>query len=148
MDVFIGQETEIERLQKSLAQLWLPLATSDALVLEYRKWLDKYGQNLPYYQGYSTAKPPVRSENFSGQKILETRLDRHTVICSSCSGAYRTTIQVKQTLVGLAIALTALAILTEGRASLVAVSCAILAVILAVVAQKVKTKFERSYTRH
>ncbi|MBO1347229.1 MAG: hypothetical protein EBE86_007440 [Hormoscilla sp. GUM202] len=49
---------------------------------------------------------------------------------------------------GLAIALAAVAIITEGRASLVAVSGAILAVILAVVAQKVKTKFEGSYSRH
>jgi NO-binding membrane sensor protein with MHYT domain len=55
---------------------------------------------------------------------------------------------LKQTLVGVAIGMAALAIVTDGFWNKIgAVSASLLAVVLAVVAQKVKTKFERSYTR-
>ena len=142
----VGAQVQIERLSQNPNSLYLPLKTSDIFVISYRKWLDKYGSTLPYYQGYSTSKD--YSEKFSPRSDLLERFHRHTQICSSCSDAYRTSIRVKQTFVGMAIALTAVALLTEGRVSIVAVSAAILAVILAVVAQNVKTKFERSYTRN
>ena len=48
----------------------------------------------------------------------------------------------------MAIALAALAIVTESDTKIVAVSASLLAVVLAAMAQKVKTQFERSYTRH
>jgi len=51
--------------------------------------------------------------------------------------------------VGVAIALFALAIVTDGSGrQIAAVSASLLAVALAVVVEKVRTKFEHSYTRH
>ncbi|MGK7904533.1 MAG: Rieske 2Fe-2S domain-containing protein [Hormoscilla sp.] len=148
MQLVVGQQEQIEKLGRELKSLYLPLNSSDAFVLEYRKWLDKYGYNLPFYQGYATSKLPENKVKCDRPPVSMARFEQHTQFCSSCSGAYRTAIRVKQSLVGVAIALTAVAIITEGRASIVAVSSAILAVILAAVAQKVKTKFERSYSRH
>ncbi|BAY31287.1 hypothetical protein NIES2107_31460 [Nostoc carneum NIES-2107] len=56
---------------------------------------------------------------------------------------------MKQILVGIAIALAALAILTDNSwISSVAVAAALSALALAFAAEKLKTKFERSYTRH
>ncbi len=56
---------------------------------------------------------------------------------------------MKQTLVGVAIALAALGIvLDHSWIQLLVVSASVSAVLLAVAAEKVKTKFERSYTRN
>jgi hypothetical protein len=147
-------------------------------VIEYRKWLDKFGQSLPFYQGYSTSK---RTGNNDGcdrdsealasltlvprygfasrasaqqrfadrQSALSDRFSRHTQICSSCNRAYQVTNRLKQVSVGVAIALGALAIVTDHSwHQIVAISLSLSAVALAAIAQIVKTKFERSYKRH
>lgn len=130
------QQKHLERLRKSPRELYLPLKTSDLFPVEYRKWLDKYGSSSPFYQGYATCKANINYEE-------NDRLESHTQICSSCTNAYRVTKLVKHILVGVAIAGAALAILTDDSwISPVAVITSLLAVVLAFVAQKVKTKFE------
>ena len=144
-----GQQAHIERLGTNPNSLYLPLKTSDTLLIEYRKWLDKYGSSLPFYQGYSTSKPHVPSEEGTPPAVLVERLRRHTEICSSCNRAYQVTNRLKQVSVGVAIALGALAIVTDHSwYQLVVMSLSLSAVAVAVVAQIVKTKFERSYQRH
>lgn len=143
-----GQQAHIEQSGKNPNSLYLPLKTSDTLVIEYRKWLDKYGSSLPFYQGYSTSKSHVLSDEEIPASMLIERLRRHTQICSSCNRAYQVTNILKQVSVGVAIALFALAILTDHSwYQIVAISLSLSAVALAVVAQIVKTKFERSYKR-
>lgn len=61
MGVVVGQYEEIERAEQDLRQLWFPLKTSDRLVIEYRRWLDTYGANLPFYRGFASAKPAEES---------------------------------------------------------------------------------------
>ena len=147
LELIEGQQMQVERLGKRIKDLYLPLKTSDLLAMEYRKWLDKYGSSLPYYKGYSTSKPNGVSEDFSLLPSPGNRFSRHTQICGSCNRAYRVTNRVKQTLVGVAIALAALAILSDvSWVSFVAVSASLSAVALAFVAQKLTTKFELSYT--
>lgn len=136
------QQKHIERLRKSPKKLYLPLKTSDLFPVAYRKWLDKYGSSLPYYQGYATCKLSINDEQNNILSVND-RLESHTQICSSCSSAYRLTKLVKHLLVGVAIASAALAILTDDTwISPVAVMTSLSAVFLAFVAQKVKTKFE------
>ncbi|MBD3562804.1 aromatic ring-hydroxylating dioxygenase subunit alpha, partial [Planktothrix sp. FACHB-1355] len=144
----VGQKAEIERQGKPMKEVFLPLKTSDLFVIEYRKWLDKFGSSLPFYQGYETAKLPDSSRKCHQAPVLLDRLSRHTHMCSSCSQAYQVTNKLKQGAIGVAIALAALAIATDGFASTMAVSASLLAVVLAAVAEQVKTKFERSYSRH
>lgn len=146
LELIEGQQMQVKRLGKSIKELYLPLKTSDFLVLEYRKWLDKYGSSLPYYQGYSTSKSDGVSEDFSLLPSAGDRFSRHTQICNSCNGAYRVTKRVKPILVGIAIALAALAIISDiNWISLVSVALALSAVTLAFVTQKLKTKLENSY---
>ena len=144
----LGQKTEIERLGKPMKEVFLPLKSSDLFVIEYRKWLDKFGFSLPFYQGYETAKLTDSSKECHQAPVLLDRLDRHTQMCSSCSRAYQVTNKLKQGAIGIAIAFAALGIATDQLASTMAVSASLLAVALAVVAEKAKSKFERSYTRH
>jgi phenylpropionate dioxygenase-like ring-hydroxylating dioxygenase large terminal subunit len=84
MAVVIGQSEEIELADKELRDLWLPIKTSDRLVIEYRKWLDRFGGDMPFYQGFSTSK--------SGSQSREVKTDDrhalHTEICQSCSKLY------------------------------------------------------------
>jgi phenylpropionate dioxygenase-like ring-hydroxylating dioxygenase large terminal subunit len=153
-----GQQVEIEQLGQTLKELYLPLKTSDLLVIEYRKWLDKFGQSLPFYEGYSTSKHTSDKGEYHQTTLLQDRFSRHTQLCSSCNRAHQVTNKLKQGSVGVAIAkrcceaqiaLGALAIVTDHSwYQIVAMSLSLSAVALAVVAQIVKTKFERSYQRH
>ncbi|NEQ24808.1 MAG: Rieske 2Fe-2S domain-containing protein, partial [Microcoleus sp. SIO2G3] len=168
LPLIVGQQEQIERLGQSLKDLYLPLKTSDVFVIEYRKWLDKFGQSLPFYQSYSPSKcagnndgcdseaskerlqSMVRKQQSADrQSALSDRFLRHTQICSSCKRAYQVTNRLKQVSVGVAIALFALAIVTDGSGmQIAAVSASLGAVALAAIAENVKTRFEHSYTRH
>jgi hypothetical protein len=142
----VKQQAYLQSSGKTPKQAYLPLKTCDLFVIEYRKWLDKFGSSLPYYQGYSTSKYTSNSEG--NCQSLPDRFSRHTQLCGSCSRTYQVTKQIQQTLLGVAIALAALAIVDVSSSKIVMVSASLAAIILAAVAQKVKTKFERSYTRY
>ncbi|MGF1486926.1 MAG: Rieske 2Fe-2S domain-containing protein [Prochloraceae cyanobacterium] len=149
LSLVVEQQKEINRLGKSLQELYLPLKTSDLFVVEYRRWLDKYGNNLPYYQGYTTSKTRKKIIQDSQEPAPLDRLRRHTEICSSCSKAYENTIKVKQIGIGMAIVFAAIAIVTDGsKIEIVAVLLSMLSLVTTLVAQKIKTHFEQAYTRH
>ncbi len=139
MPIAIGQQTQVERLGRSLKELYLPLKTSDLYAVEYRKWLDQFGSSLPFYQGYTSSKLTISPS----EPAFKGRFYHHTRICSSCNRAYQNTILGKQILVGTAIALAALAIITVNSGIYpVFVAASLLAVALAFLVQKLKTKFE------
>ena len=148
----IAEQAIVEQSNKSMEQIFLPLKTSDFLVVEYRKWLDKYGKNLPFYQGYQTSNLAKQINNNNQEKVSLDRFKQHTKICSSCSRAYQTAIRLKEILIGIAIALASLAIVTDiidaYQLKITAIILSLLSVIMAVVANQIKTKFERSYSRH
>ncbi|MGK7883951.1 MAG: aromatic ring-hydroxylating dioxygenase subunit alpha, partial [Crocosphaera sp.] len=137
-------ELQTKRLQKSLKELYLPLKTSDIFVVEYRKWLDKYGSSFPSYQGYET------SHNIDYKSVnIGTRLTRHTEICGSCSQAYENTKKIKKVLIAVAIVLAAIALILDySWSKYFVVAASLFSVALAVVAEQVKIKFERDYTRN
>ncbi|MBH8565505.1 Rieske 2Fe-2S domain-containing protein [Nostoc sp. CENA67] len=148
LQLVVEQKAQIERLGTSLKEVYLPLKTSDTLVLEYRKWLDKYGKFLPFYQGYTSAKNIDTSESNQNSTSLD-RFLQHTQICHSCNRAYQVTNQFKQIFIGVAIALASLGILIDNpQLKIGIILAAIASVGLAFGAQKLKIQFERSYTRH
>jgi phenylpropionate dioxygenase-like ring-hydroxylating dioxygenase large terminal subunit len=144
----VGQQNEIYRSDQQLKSLYLPLKTSDELVIEYRKWLDRFGQSIPFYEGYETSQ----KSNHPGDKIETIPLDRfsrHTQNCRSCSRAYQKTENVKKSAIAMAIFWTALAILLDDSiAQFLVIFVALASVLVATIAQKIKTNFERSYQRH
>ena len=149
LPLIVGQQQQIEELGQNLQETYLPLKTSDSLVIEYRKWLDEISSNLPYYQGYTTSKNISKVPDDKPELVASNRLNRHTQICSSCSGAYQTTIRTKQILIAMAFALSAVAIITDNHSiKIVTVILSLVLIIMAVVANQIKTKFERSYTRN
>lgn len=87
MGVVVGQHEEIETAGGNLRDLWLPIKSSDRLVIEYRKWLDRHGAALPFYRGFTSAKN-------SGLEPEEAHaaFDRHTLhteICETCQRVVR-----------------------------------------------------------
>ncbi|QKQ75690.1 Rieske 2Fe-2S domain-containing protein [Nostoc sp. TCL240-02] len=148
LQLVVEQKAQIERLKKNLKEVYLPLKTSDTLVVEYRKWLDKFGSSLPFYQGYSTSKNVGNSE--SDEKLITLdRFSQHTIICHSCNQAYQVTNKVRQNCIGVAIALAAVGILADNSIiRIAAISVSITAIVISAMAQTLKTHFERSYTRH
>ncbi|HBB35230.1 MAG TPA: (2Fe-2S)-binding protein [Cyanobacteria bacterium UBA9273] len=139
----LGQEEEVERLGQTIKQVYSPLPTCDTFAIEYRKWLDRFGSSLPFYRGYTTLKPSQTLDDCQQTSVKAQKYLRHTELCSSCNRAYQRTKQVKQTCVGLAIALAALAIVIDrSNAQIVAISASLGAVLTAVITHKLKTRFE------
>ena len=60
----VAEQSYIEQSGKNMQSIFLPLKTSDVLVVEYRKWLDQYGKSLPFYQGYTTSKLAQGNDDF------------------------------------------------------------------------------------
>jgi nitrite reductase/ring-hydroxylating ferredoxin subunit len=142
----VEQQAYIEQTGKSLKEIYLPLKNSDVFVIEHRKWLDKFGKNLPFYQGYATAKQTI-------SKRLEPmpfdRFSRHTKICSSCYNAYHRINLLKQVLIAAAIILAGLGIVIENNTiKIIVVAISILASAMAAGAQELKTRFEQNYHKH
>ncbi|MCA8948346.1 MAG: Rieske 2Fe-2S domain-containing protein [Planctomycetes bacterium] len=84
MAVVTGQAANIARLREPLGKSWVPLKTSDALVLAYRKWLDDHAEGRPDYIGLRTRgdeshrEPPIASLDRFGGHVLQ---------CASCRRA-------------------------------------------------------------
>lgn len=147
LELIREQQIQIEKLDKQMKELFLPLKSSDVLVVEYRKWLDQYGRDLPFYQGYETTKLNV--EITKQPMEIGNRLTRHTQICSSCTQAHQTSNRLKQSFIVAAIAFAAVAMLMENfktRFFVVGLFC--LSLIMAAIAHKLKTQFERDVIRN
>lgn len=144
MAVVIGQAEEIEKAGVKLRDLWLPLKTSDSLVILYRKWLDAHGSSLPFYRGFASARDHEAAGHAADcRPEAIDRASLHTRICRSCSRAHRTAVRLTQGLIGAAFVLLAAGIMTAGSAaSGVTVAAALAAGLGAVAAHTVKVRFE------
>jgi phenylpropionate dioxygenase-like ring-hydroxylating dioxygenase large terminal subunit len=109
MNVVVGQHEEIELDGRELRDIWLPIKTSDQLVIAYRKWLDEYGKNLPFYRGFATAKNSRSEPGLS--KTDTSRRTLHTNICSTCKTVLRRLNVARICAAALALVFFALALL-------------------------------------
>ncbi len=143
--LILSEAVYVENSGKTLKEVFLPLKTSDVFVLEYRKWLDRYGTDLPSYEGYTTAKRPEISHE---TPMTFDRFSRHTQLCHSCNQAYKNTQRVQKIALGIAIALAAITLLSNSYGfKVTTVSLSLVALIVMVLARKIQTQFEQIYTR-
>ncbi len=146
LSLIMGQQEQVAYTGSHLKDLYLPLKTSDLFAIEYRKWLDRFGRALPFYQGYATAKSGVESSTHL--ELLSDHNSRHTYLCHSCQQAHQTTIWLKQSLIAIAILLAAWAMAIAPTAptaqqTYTAVLVSLLATFLATLAHQFKIKFEQ-----
>ena len=140
-----SQEAYINHSRSSIKETYLPLKSIDTFVMEHRKWLDRFGSELPYYQGYQKAK----NINNKDSSLVLNRFDRHTRICSSCSQAYQNIHKLRQTLIIVAFVSIFLSILVKSN-SKIEIMLAVLflvAVSLFWSLGKLKTHFENNFCR-
>ena len=145
LTLLLGQQEEVERLGQNINQVYSPLPTCDTFAIAYRQWLDRFGSALPFYRGYTTSNMSQNAQECNPNWVQRERSLQHTQLCSSCNRAYQLTARLKQTFIGVAIALAALAIITDGSVmQIAAVSASLLLVAMAIVAEKLKIQFQRS----
>jgi phenylpropionate dioxygenase-like ring-hydroxylating dioxygenase large terminal subunit len=139
MGVVMGQSDEIERGDVPLRDLWLPIKSSDTLVIQYRKWLDEHGSSMPSGRGFATVRPATMR---GGEPPAVDRFHLHTRICASCSRAHRVTERASTALVAAIVVLLAVGVLSRGTLSVVAATAALAAGLGVVIARAVKRRFE------
>ncbi|CAN0589672.1 unnamed protein product, partial [Ectocarpus sp. 12 AP-2014] len=52
MNLICAQEDYVARTGKTLSESFLPIKSSDVLVVELRKWLDRVGHGMPFFEGW------------------------------------------------------------------------------------------------
>ncbi len=85
MSVVLGQSQELrsDELQADgggLREAWLPIKSSDPLVILYAKWIDAHGQEAPGALGWSTRAPAAAR----AEVPATDRWTLHTRHCSDC----------------------------------------------------------------
>lgn len=59
MGLICAQEDYVARTGETLQDAFIPIKSSDGLVVEYRKWLDRVGHGMPFFQGWKKSKVGV-----------------------------------------------------------------------------------------
>ena len=121
MDVVLGQVEEIIESGRPPRELWLPLKTSDALVIAYRKWLDQYAPQGTYRVGFDhTHGTQHRHDTQCRLDVQPTeafdRYRMHTKLCGSCSLVHQRLLQARGPLALSVVGFLALAAATTGSA--------------------------------
>lgn len=107
MAIIMGQYQAVEETGRELYNLWLPVKSSDQLVLAYRQWLDDYGQNLPFYRGYRTSHMPPMSD---GLNYPSDSYQTHTRNCNVCSRMHALTVSLHTWMIWISALLALLAV--------------------------------------
>ncbi|CAM9510854.1 unnamed protein product [Discosporangium mesarthrocarpum] len=115
MGLICTQEDHVARTGESLSKAFLPIKTSDTLVVELRKWLDKVGHGMPFYQGWQTSKSSISVSDCEhprrdDHRTRESRFNRHVVISEETKRALRRVIVAKKVGFGAAVALALVAL--------------------------------------
>jgi phenylpropionate dioxygenase-like ring-hydroxylating dioxygenase large terminal subunit len=116
----LEQDRFFRESEASTQSAYFPLKTCDTLVMEHRRWLDRFGDGLPWYVGFANRKAPtstkMNSETCDGSDhlALETRYERHTHHCQACRGTHQRLEQIKQGAQGVAVLGLALALVSQG----------------------------------
>jgi hypothetical protein len=116
MGLITTQEDHFARNRdRQLADDFLLLGSSDKFVSAYRKWLDRVGHGMPWFQGLVSASTATEGAAMmspglfaghrgSGQDITETRYHRHVIHSPETRNALARIIKLKQVALVLAVA--------------------------------------------
>ena len=103
---------------RTLRDGFLLLSSSDKFVGAYRRWLDRVGHGMPWFQGLDTSSnvnvhtfgttplPPgldPAGHSASGQDVVETRYHRHVMHCPLTRNALRNVQRLKSTFVAVTV---------------------------------------------
>lgn len=143
----VAQDRFFRNTEQLLKSAYFPLKTCDLFVIEHRRWLDQFGQGLPWYVGFATVKQPEQSMVQPLSDSLPSRFERHTKRCSACRTAHRRLTQIKSGGQAGAIASLALAIGTDGWLRWFFILSFVLSTGAIAIAHHLKTRFEVAFSR-
>ncbi|RZC90902.1 hypothetical protein C5167_028733 [Papaver somniferum] len=75
---------------------------ADRFVLAFRNWLRRHANNQPDWFGNTNNLQPPPSTTLSKRQMLD-RFEQHTLICSSCRGAYTAFQTLQKVFIGAAV---------------------------------------------
>lgn len=106
--VFLSKLTESsEDINKQYSKITFTPTQADRFVLAFRNWLRRHGNGQPEWFG-PLIQQPLPSTVLSRRQMLD-RFEQHTLVCSSCRGAYESFQTWKKVLIGATVFLTATA---------------------------------------
>ncbi len=138
LSFIVAQEQFLQQSQQPVQAAYFPLKTCDTFVMEHRRWLDRFGANLPWYVGFATVKPPPMDHGALG---LSTRFERHTQSCTACGGAYKQLGMMRQAAWVGAATSVALALVSDGQVQVVFAVSFLLAMGTVAMAQALASRF-------
>ena len=139
------QDRFFQQTGQSLKSAYLPLKTCDTFVMEQRRWLDRFGQDLPWYVGFATTKLPDEGLRQTTE-LPATRFERHTQHCQDCRRTDQWLSQVKQGGQVGAIASLALALISDGRWQIGFTLAFVGATLATAAAERLRTHFEATFS--
>jgi phenylpropionate dioxygenase-like ring-hydroxylating dioxygenase large terminal subunit len=143
MNVVVGQSAWIDSSETHLQDDWLPLKSSDTLVVKYRKWLDEFGGDLPNNRGFATSNVPLKPRGAVGhtREVTSQRYLQHTQICSSCSDMHTKAERIERVSKILLVVLLVCAVWFGGTLLGKTLGvCALLSGVVTLIAQRVQNR--------
>jgi phenylpropionate dioxygenase-like ring-hydroxylating dioxygenase large terminal subunit len=138
----LEQDRFFQQTGETTKSAYFPLKTCDTLVMEHRRWLDQFGQDLPWYVGFETRKDRAEEVERLDQVPLMSRYERHTQQCQACRGAHKRLGQIRQAGQITAVLGLALALVSQGPTKGPIVGIWLLAMAVFAAAERLKTRFE------
>lgn len=132
---------------QSLKSAYFPLKTCDTFVMEHRHWLDQFGQDLPWYVGYLSAKASDSAVSQGRCGDLLSRFERHTQHCHACRNMHHRLQQIQRGTQVAAVLMLALAVVSDDGLQLGLTVGFILALIASTMTASLKSRFELTFSR-
>jgi phenylpropionate dioxygenase-like ring-hydroxylating dioxygenase large terminal subunit len=143
----VEQQRYLEQSGLNIQQAYQPLMSLDTFVIAHRKWLDEFGKDIPWYQGYKTIKLPEQAFQTPAKRDLPSRFERHTQQCGTCRKAYQRTQQIYRGAMVGAIAFASLALLIDGWGKIMGVIGFAISAMMAGMSHQLKQHFEQTFER-
>tara|TARA_R110002072_G_scaffold4174_5_gene29512 strand:+ start:14602 stop:15987 length:1386 start_codon:yes stop_codon:yes gene_type:complete len=140
MAIVTGQAANIARIGGSLGTNWLPLKSSDALVVAYRAWLDEHAAGRPGYLGLRTRGASPASAASAGGGLYQGRYLSHVRQCGSCQRAVRVAGVLRNASVVLCFASLVAAVCLSSWLQTVAVALAVVSFLAGVTSASLLTR--------
>jgi len=132
MAVVAGQAATIASLSESLGKSWLPLKSSDALVIAYRTWVDRFATHRPDYIGLRTRASDGDDTVATVPEQFPDRFTSHVRQCASCQQALRVAHRLRRICDGVAFVLLAAAACTGSWEAVVFATLAVVSLFVGI----------------
>ncbi|MEO1591672.1 MAG: Rieske 2Fe-2S domain-containing protein [Cyanobacteria bacterium J06632_22] len=142
LSFIVAQDRFFRETGQGTQSAYFPLKTCDTLVMAHRRWLDQFGQDLPWYVGFSTVKSPTEESLKQPSQSLSNRFERHTQNCQACRDAHQRLVQGQRVAQWSMAATLATGLITQSWVQMLCILGFVLSAAIATTAQGLRQQFE------